>query len=143
MEESKLAALGRALLFRRLRTLLIRPHATGMIATTLHFADEIRSAADAFSAIKPQKIEGEMLSLAQHIIKTKAGRFKPEEFDDRYEAALAELIRAKLAGRKLKTPPKPKATPRNDLLDALRLSAQSSTAPSKRAAPTMPRRKAS
>lgn len=142
MKKDRLAAIGHALLFRRVRSLLIRAHGTGMIATTLHFKDEIRPAATAFADIKPQKIDAEMLSLAQHIIKTKAGQFKPEEFDDRYETAVAELIRAKLAGRKIKALPKPKATPRSDLLEALRLSA-GGTPSRKTAAPTKPRRKAS
>jgi DNA end-binding protein Ku len=142
MRRGETAALGRVLLFRRIRTLLIRAHGNGMIATTLHFEDEIRSATDAFSTIKPQKIDDEMLSLARHIIKTKAGRFEPEAFDDHYEAALAELVRAKLAGRRVKAPPKPKATPRNDLLDALRLSAKGASAPAAKAAPK-PRRRAS
>jgi len=141
MQAGEVAALGRALLFRRVRTLLIRAHGVGMIATTLHFEDEIRSADEAFAGLKARKIDDEMLALAQHIIKTKSGRFEPEKFDDRYETALAELIRAKLAGRKLKAPPKPKATPRNDLMEALRLSAQGSVAPAKKAA--TPRRKAS
>jgi DNA end-binding protein Ku len=131
MQAGEMAALGRALLFRRVRTLLIRAHGDGMIATTLHFDDEIRSADETFAEFKPRKIDDEMLALAQHIIKTKAGRFEPEKFDDRYEAALVELIRAKLAGRKLKPPPKPKATPRNDLMEALRLSAQGGAAPTK------------
>jgi DNA end-binding protein Ku len=124
MQAGEVAALGRAMLFRRIRTLLIRAHGDGMIATTLHFADEIRSPDEAFAGLKARTIDAEMLALAQHIIKTKAGRFEPEKFDDRYETALADLIRAKLAGRKLKAPPKPKATPRSDLMEALRLSAK-------------------
>lgn len=144
MEKDKLAAIGHAMLFRRVRTLLIRAHGAGLIATTLHFADEIRPAATAFADVKPQKIDDEMLSLARHIIKTKAGHFKPEEFDDRYEAAVTELVRAKLAGRKIKALPKPKATPRSDLLEALRLSVGGSSSPAgKTAATAKPRRKAS
>jgi DNA end-binding protein Ku len=142
MQKGDVAALGRAVLFRRARTLLIRAHGAGMIATTLHFEDEIRSADEAFAGLKAHKIDDEMLELARHIIKTKAGRFEPEQFDDRYEEALAELIRAKLAGRKPKAPPKPKATPRNDLMEALRLSAQGGKAPAKAKA-AAPRRKAS
>jgi DNA end-binding protein Ku len=140
MEKGQVAALGRALLFRRVRMLLIRAHGAGMIATTLHFEDEIRAADEAFAGLKAHKIDDEMLELAQHIIRTKAGRFEPEKFDDRYEEALAELIRAKLAGRKPKALPKPKATPRSDLREALRLSAQGGTAPVKKAA--APKRKA-
>ena len=45
------------------------------------------------------KIKGEMLDLAKHIIETKHGTFDPSEYKDRYEAALAELVKAKLEGK--------------------------------------------
>ena len=35
-----------------------------------------------------------LLDLALHIIKKKAGRFDPTTFDDRYDAALVELMKA-------------------------------------------------
>lgn len=63
-----------------------------------------------------------MLDLALHIVKTKAGRFQPEKFDDRYEAAVVELIQAKLAGRKITPPKPPAATKPSDLMEALRQS---------------------
>ena len=40
------------------------------------------------------KIQGEMLDLAKHIIGTKKGEFNPATFDDRYELAVAELVKA-------------------------------------------------
>ncbi len=43
-------AVAHAVLFRRLRALLIRPHGAGLIATTLHFDYEVRSAAEVFAA---------------------------------------------------------------------------------------------
>jgi DNA end-binding protein Ku len=42
-------------------------------------------------------VPGEMLKLAEHILDTKAGDFDPDEFKDRYEDALVELIRKKQA----------------------------------------------
>src|SRR6185437_8746659 len=42
---------------------------------------------------------GEMLDLAVHIIKTKQGAFDPRKFEDRYEDALAELVKLKLEGK--------------------------------------------
>ena len=111
------------MLFRRLRTVLIRPHGKGLIATTLNFDYEVRSSAEAFEELPDLKIEGEMLEFAEHIIGTKKGTFDASTFDDRYEAAVAELVKAKIEGRAL---PKKKAAavPRqNDLLQALRESA--------------------
>lgn len=123
MRAKKVAALAQTVLFRRLRTVLIRPHGQGMIGTTLNFDYEVRSAEEVFEDAPKIRIKGEMLDLAKHIISTKAGSFDPEDFDDRYDAALAELVQAKLEGRKLKPRAAPKASEPGDLLAALRESA--------------------
>ncbi|MCJ8520156.1 DNA end-binding protein Ku [Pseudorhizobium tarimense] len=123
LEQKNVAALARTVLFRRLRTLLIRPNEEGLIASTLNYDYEVRPAQEIFSDIPDFKIEGEMLDLAEHIIDTKRGEFDPTKFDDRYEAALTELIRAKIEGRKLPQRPKPEPKKVSNLLDALRQSA--------------------
>jgi DNA end-binding protein Ku len=123
MRSRKVAALARAVLFRRVRTLLIRAHGAGMIADTLEFDYEVRSAEEAFSAIPELRIKGEMLDLAKHIITTKRGRFDPGRFEDRYEAALTELVRAKLEGRPVEIRKPAPAAKTIDLMEALRQSA--------------------
>ncbi|MDB5563308.1 MAG: Ku protein [Hyphomicrobiales bacterium] len=123
MYSENVVALARTVLFRRMRTLLVRPHDGALVASTLHFDYEIRSAEDAFSEIPEIKIEGEMLDLARHIITTKKGEFDPKTFDDRYEAALAELVRAKIEGREIKQIPRPEPTKVTSLMEALRQSA--------------------
>lgn len=123
MRKSKVAAIARTVLFRRMRTVLIRPHGKGLIATTLNYDYEVRSSKKAFEEMPKLKIEGEMLDLAKHIIGTKKGDFDPATFDDRYEAALAELVKAKMEGRSLPKPKKVEVSKPNDLLAALRESA--------------------
>ena len=123
LRAKKTAAIAHTVLFRRLRPVLIRAHRRGLIATTLNFDYEVRSAKEAFTGITKHKIDPEMLQLAQHILKTKAGTFQPEKFDDRYEAALNELVQAKIKGKKIVPIKQPKPTKKNDLLEALRLSA--------------------
>lgn len=123
MRKSKVAAIARTVLFRRMRTVLIRPHGKGLIATTLNYDYEVRSSKKAFEGMPKLKIEGEMLDLAKHIIGTKKGDFDPATFDDRYEAALAELVKAKIEGRSLPKPKKVEVSKPNDLLAALRESA--------------------
>ena len=130
MRKKKVAALASTVLFRRVRTLLIRPHGSGLIATTLNFDYEVRSAEEAFSDIHDFSIKGEMLDLARHIIDTKRGEFDPKAFDDRYESALAELVKAKMEGRKIAPPKKAPASKVVDLMEALRLSAGASGKPS-------------
>ncbi|TAZ35376.1 Ku protein [Rhizobium ruizarguesonis] len=123
MKKSQVAAIARTVLFRRMRTVLIRPHGKGLIATTLNYDYEVRSSKKAFEGMLKIKIEGEMLDLAKHIISTKKGEFDPATFDDRYEAALAELVKAKMEGRSLPKPKKVEVSKPNDLLAALRESA--------------------
>lgn len=123
MKKAKVAAIARTVLFRRMRTVLIRPHGKGLIATTLNFDYEVRSSTKAFEDLPDLKIDGEMLALAEHIIGTKKGSFDASTFDDRYEAALAELVKAKSEGRSLPKKKAPVASKPSDLLQALRESA--------------------
>jgi DNA end-binding protein Ku len=118
------AALAKSVLFRRVRTVLFRADGPGLVAHTMHFNYEIRPANDVFDEIPDLKIKGEMLDLAKYIIGTKKGEFNPAEFHDRYDAALAELVKAKMEGRKIEAP---KARPEGqvvDLMEALRRSAE-------------------
>lgn len=133
LTSSKVVALARTVLFRRVRTVLVRAHDGGLIANLLNFDYEVRSQAEAFDAIPELSIKDEMLKLAEHIISTKRGTFDPKAFDDRYENAVADMVKAKLAGRPLAAKPAPKASNVVDLLAALRESAKmSGAAPAKK-----------
>ncbi|MGU3494374.1 Ku protein [Xanthobacteraceae bacterium A53D] len=123
MKKAKVAALARTVLFRRLRTVLIRPHGDGLIGTTLNYDYEVRSAEEAFEELPEVKVEGEMLELAKHIIATKTGEFDPRTMDDRYDAALAALVKAKIEGKPLPKRKRQAPAKTSDLLAALRESA--------------------
>jgi DNA end-binding protein Ku len=132
LSKANMAAIARTVLFRRMRTVLIRPHGKGLIATTLNFDYEVRSSKDAFKSVAKVKVEGEMLDLAKHIIDTKIGDFDPAKTDDRYEAALAALVKAKAEGKALPKPKPVKVSKPNDLLKALRESAGTNKTSSKK-----------
>lgn len=139
MRQGKVAAIARATLFRRVRSVLIRPHGKGMIATTLNFDYEVRSAGHAFRDIPALQIKRDMLELAEHIIETKKGAFDVAGFDDRYEAALAELVKAKIEGRPIDAPKRPKDEKVVDLMAALRASAGAPVKPARAKAPAKTR----
>jgi DNA end-binding protein Ku len=145
LRAKKVAALAQTVLFRRVRTVLICAEDAGMIATTLNFDYAVRSAKDAFSGIPDMKIKGEMLDLAKHIIETKYGSFDPSEYKDRYEAALAELVKAKLEGKPIPARKPAKTEKVVDLMQALRESAgmKKKPAAAKKAKAEPARRKAS
>lgn len=123
LSKTSATAIARTVLFRRIRTVLIRAHGKGIIATTLNFDYEVRSSKEAFEDVAKVKVEAEMLDLAKHIITTKKGDFDPAKFDDRYEDALAALVKAKAEGKTLPKPKPIKVSKPNDLLKALRESA--------------------
>ncbi len=143
MRRQKAAALARAVLFRRVRTVLLRPRGCGLLADTLNFDYEVLPAEKAFDAVPALKIKGEMLDLAKHIIDTKAGAFDPAAFDDRYDAALAELVKAKIEGREIARPKRKAEGKVVDLMEALRASAAAAGKTKPRApARAAPKRKA-
>jgi DNA end-binding protein Ku len=123
MRAAKVVAVAQAVLSRRARTVLIRPLDKGLAASTLNYDYEVRSAEQAFSEIPGKKIIGEMLDLAVHIIKTKQGAFDPREFRDRYEDALAELVKLKLEGKAIPKRALARSEPTVNLMQALRDSA--------------------
>lgn len=141
MRSGKVAAVAKAVLFRRLRTVLLRPRGCGLMANTLNFDYEVQPAQKAFADIPELKIQREMLDLARHIIDTKRGKFDPAAFDDRYDAALAELVRAKIEGKELPKRRKEKRGEVIDLMEALRQSA-AAAGKGRRPARSSPRRKA-
>ena len=123
MAAKKKAGLARIVLYRRERPVVIEPLGKGMVLTTLRYDSTVRQPDSVFDEIRTVKLDKEMIDLAQHIIDKKATKFDPSKFDDKYEEALIELIRAKKAGRKA---PKAKAAakPSNvvNLFDALKKS---------------------
>jgi DNA end-binding protein Ku len=123
MRREKVAAVAQAVLFRRARTLLIRAYGDGLIATTLNFDYEVRAAKEAFDEVPEVDITGEMMDLAKHIIKTKMGEFDPSNYVDRYEAALADLVKAKIEGRRIEPRKAPAPGKIVNLMEALRESA--------------------
>lgn len=140
LRAKEVAALARGVLFRRVRTLFIRAAGPGLVANTLNFDYEIRPADEVFDPIPRMRIKGEMLDLARHIIETKMGAFDPAAFDDRYDAALAELVKAKKEGRAIRAPKPAPAGRVIDLMDALRQSAAASKTATPKRRP-QPRRK--
>ena len=127
LRESKRAGLGKIAMGGREHLMAITAppdeKLRGMMAYTLRYAEELRSPSQYFSDVKSPKIDDEQLSLAKDLIQRKAGKFDPKKFTDNYEAALRELVEAKL--KHLPLPREEKPAPRGkviNLMDALRRS---------------------
>jgi DNA end-binding protein Ku len=124
MRKEELAGLARVVIYRREHLLLLQPRGKGLLATALRYKNEVRNEKEYFDDIKNIKVPADMLKLAVHILETKKGHFDPDKFEDRYENALQDLIKAKHAGKALPVVAEPRPSNVINLMDALRRSAQ-------------------
>ena len=91
-------AIGRVVLTNREHIIALEPLGKGLMGTLLRYPYEVRSEEDYFDDIQDVKITKDMLDLAAHIVENKSASFEPDKFEDRYEAALTELINSKRSG---------------------------------------------
>jgi DNA end-binding protein Ku len=140
MEKIGRIALGRVVMHTRERLLAIEPRDRGMLAYTLHTRDEVVDPALAFRDIPAQKPDKSMVEIAEKIIAQQEGPFEPEDFKDRYENALKELIRSKERGEKPVSAPPPPDNVIN-LMDALKKSLKSRPRPQAAHAKRTPRKR--
>ena len=124
IRDKNMVGLGRVVMARRERVMMLEAFDKGLLATALRYAYEVRDPAVYFEDIPDLKLPAEMKQLAGHIIDTKSGHFDPKKFEDHYENALVELLRKKQAGRVLEPIKDEGAAPQRviNLMDALRAS---------------------
>src|SRR5215470_13262777 len=123
MKKKEMVGIGRVVMARRERVMMLEPFGKGIMGTTLLYPYEIRSEESVFEEIPEMKLPDQMVGLAEEIIDRMSGEFEPQKFEDRYENAMIELIRSKQAGLPTARE-KPAARPTNvvNLMDALRRS---------------------
>jgi len=115
-------ALARVVLTSREHVIALEARDKGLMGMLLRYPYEVRDASEYFDDIQDVKITKDMLDLARHIVEQKSGHFEPDKFEDRYEAALTELLAKKQKGQPIAATRK--AAPSNvvDLMGALRAS---------------------
>jgi len=117
-----MVALGRVVFSTREHVIALEPRGKGLFGFTLRYPYEVRKEKDYFDDIPDEKTPKEMIELATHIIAQKSGHFTPEQFDDRYETALRDVIRRKTAGETITATKRKDPSNVINLMDALRQS---------------------
>jgi DNA end-binding protein Ku len=134
MEQSGLVGIGKFVMRNRQYLGCLRVREGTLTLEQLHFADEI----DEPSGIVPNtlpKVAKKELDMALTLIEGFSTAWQPEQYEDTYNDALREVVKAKRRGKdvhELREPEETAAPP--DLLEALRLSIEQSQS-------TKPRRK--
>ena len=139
IRDKKMVALGRVVLTRREHVVMMEAFDKGLLATSLRYPYEIRDAKGYFDEIPELKLPAEMKDLAAHIVDSMATHFDPSQFEDHYETALVELLRAKQSGRIVETKEEPQPQRVINLMDALRASIGAETKKKPAAASTKTR----
>ena len=94
-------AIGRLVLTNREHIIALEPLDNGIMGTLLRYPYEVRGQEEYFDEIQDVKITKDMLDLAKHIVQQKSGDFEPGKFEDRYEAALVDLVNKKRNGERI------------------------------------------
>jgi DNA end-binding protein Ku len=132
MRGKDMVALGRVVLSKRERVIVLQPWENGIMGTTVRYPYEVRESKDYFYDISDVKVQPDLLQLAEHILKNKEAKFDPSQFVDRYEQAVLEVLKSKQEGMPAKRQVA-MAPARNvvNLFDALRASiaSEKTTAP--------------
>jgi DNA end-binding protein Ku len=122
MRREKKAGIGRLVLSSRERPVILSPRGKGLMIRTLRAPEEVRREEPYFEGIEEGPLDASAVKLAQQIVEQKSGDFDPKLFTDRYQAALSELVTAKIKGEKIVTTEVSAPAPVVDLMAALKKS---------------------
>ena len=88
MRRKEMVGMGRVVLAKRERPIIIEPMGNGLRGMTLRYAHEVRSEAEYFADIPQITLPDEMLRVAEHFLETKTADFDPAFLEDRYRTVL-------------------------------------------------------
>jgi len=129
-----MVALGKIVFTSREHIIALEARGKGLLGLTLRYPYEVRDEKDYFDTIEDEKIPKDMIDLAVHIVETKTGHFKPQQFKDEYEDALKDLLRRKQKGEKIEGPKERAPSNVINLMDALRQSLKAGGSSARRSA---------
>jgi DNA end-binding protein Ku len=132
MRARNVVAMGRVVLARRERPLVIEPFGRGLRGITLRFAHEIRDPANYFGSIGEMQLPQEMVRIAEHIVAAKTSSLDAAYLEDRYRTVVLSKLKEKHAASPAGPPV---AAPSNEniinLMDALKRSLGTEKVPPK------------
>jgi DNA end-binding protein Ku len=98
MKKKDCIGIGRVVMAGREHIVAMRVQDRGFVLTTLRYAAEVRSSAGYFEDIKNGEVNKAQLQLAEQLIEGMSSAFDPSQFNDRYQDAMMEVIKAKIEG---------------------------------------------
>ena len=99
LRQTKKWALGQIVLAGKERLAALKPCGKGMVLETLRYGEEVREAETYFADVEDKPANKEQLELAKQLIAQKTAKFDADKFKDHYDAAMRELVKAKLGDK--------------------------------------------
>lgn len=123
LQESEKVGLAKIIIRSKEQMAVIRVYENSLVMETIHFPDEVRSAADVPNVPAEDKVTEKELDTAIMLIDQLTTTFNPEKYTDDYRTALIELIESKRSGKEIVTPvEKEQKSNVTDLMAALQAS---------------------
>jgi DNA end-binding protein Ku len=121
MQKSGYSAVAKITMHQREYTVIVRPHADGLLLHTMFYPEEVREVPefrrDESVSVKPQEV-----ALAEKLVEGLAADFDPSKYHDEYQGRLTQMIEAKRDGQRVETTAPKKRAPVIDLMQALQKS---------------------
>jgi len=121
MQKSGYSAIAKIAMHQREYTVVVRPHADGLLLHTMFYPEEVREVPefrrDENISVKPQEV-----ALAEKLVEGLATDFDPSKYRDEYQGRLMQMIEAKREGQSIPGEAPKKRAPVIDLMQALQKS---------------------
>ncbi len=128
LAERNLTAICKVVIRDREALAALDPFESTMLLTTLHWPDEIRSAADLDLPDESFEFKPAELRMAEQLVEAMTESFDPARYKDEYREALLKVIEAKVEGQEVAAPaPAPESTNLVDLMKLLEASVKAAT----------------
>ena len=124
LEKTGKVAIGKIALRDREHLCRLALHESGLLMNTLHWPDEIRSAAELSIPQNGAEIAKQELDMAVMLVENLSAHFEPERHRDEYREALLTVVEAKLTNKPLERPATPEPAKVTDLMAALKASVE-------------------
>lgn len=121
LQKTGYAAVAKVAMHQREYVVIIRPRDNGLTLHTIYYPNEVRAVPE-YGAPRNVEVKPQEIELAQQLVKSLAGPFEPERYQDEYRHRVLELVEAKGEGRRVQSSTHPKAAPVIDLMQALQRS---------------------
>ncbi|MBV8895352.1 MAG: Ku protein [Acidobacteriaceae bacterium] len=121
MRKSGFSAIAKIAMHQREYTVVVRPHADGLLLHTMFYPEEVREVPefrrDETVSVKPQEV-----ALAEKLVEGLAADFEPSKYHDEYQQKLMQMIEAKKEGQAISGEKPKQRAPVIDLMQALQKS---------------------